>query len=325
MPDRWAVASGNWSSTATWNGGTLPGVADDVYLEGFTVTLDQNVTVASIRQTIRSGGTVGNGTLAFQNNRTIVANLYCDSVVIDATTATGLTWTGNVYGGASSSGRISWGFQNTWIGDSYGKSVSSSEGVLSLFSGTQIGNSYGATFAATNGSHGTDVTGGLMIGNAYASTYAIGVKVNSGILIGNVYAFPVLNRHGCQLQRGFVFGNAYGADGVVAHGIFTITGPHAFFAGKCFGGLEGGNGINVVANTYLYAVIFLAQSSSTTQGYGIRTYQQTNDNAVRHIFIKHQVGAFAALLDTATNTDTTKFAATSWFPRSSPLKQGVIR
>ena len=67
MAVRYAVATGNWSDTATWNGGTLPTSADDVYSNGFTVTIDQDVTVLSIRNTaqtpaVAGGGFVVNGT-----------------------------------------------------------------------------------------------------------------------------------------------------------------------------------------------------------------------------------------------------------------------
>jgi hypothetical protein len=55
MAIRYAVAAGNWSSTATWNGGTLPTSADDVYANGFTVTINQNVTVLSLNTTAATG------------------------------------------------------------------------------------------------------------------------------------------------------------------------------------------------------------------------------------------------------------------------------
>jgi hypothetical protein len=51
MAVRYAVATGNWSNTATWNGGTLPTSADDVYANTFTVTIDGTYTVLSIRNT----------------------------------------------------------------------------------------------------------------------------------------------------------------------------------------------------------------------------------------------------------------------------------
>jgi hypothetical protein len=48
MALRVAVASGNWSSTATWNGGVLPTVGDVVASNNFTVTIDVNINVDSI-------------------------------------------------------------------------------------------------------------------------------------------------------------------------------------------------------------------------------------------------------------------------------------
>lgn len=61
MATRWAVASGNWSNTATWDGGTLPAAGDDVHADGKTVAIDQSISVGSIRSTQRAGGTVGGG------------------------------------------------------------------------------------------------------------------------------------------------------------------------------------------------------------------------------------------------------------------------
>lgn len=74
MAVRYAVASGNWSNTATWDGGTLPTSSDDVYANGFTVTIDQNVTVLSIRTTPQSPAVVG-GTFILTNGITVTANL----------------------------------------------------------------------------------------------------------------------------------------------------------------------------------------------------------------------------------------------------------
>jgi hypothetical protein len=54
MAFRYAVATGNWSNTATWDGGTLPTAADDVFSNNFTVTIDGTFTVLSIRNTLNA-------------------------------------------------------------------------------------------------------------------------------------------------------------------------------------------------------------------------------------------------------------------------------
>ncbi len=59
MADRWAVAAGNWSNTATWNGGTLPTAADDVWSNSFVVTIDQDITVLTLRHNSGTGITAG--------------------------------------------------------------------------------------------------------------------------------------------------------------------------------------------------------------------------------------------------------------------------
>ena len=54
MALRYAVATGNWSNTATWDGGTLPTATDDVFSNNFTVTIDGTFTVLSIRNTLNA-------------------------------------------------------------------------------------------------------------------------------------------------------------------------------------------------------------------------------------------------------------------------------
>jgi hypothetical protein len=67
-----AVATGNWSNTATWSGGVLPTSADDVFANGFTVTIDGTFTVSTIRNTSGTGIVAG-GVFTFANG----GNLTC--------------------------------------------------------------------------------------------------------------------------------------------------------------------------------------------------------------------------------------------------------
>ena len=54
MALRVAVANGNWSNPATWNGGVLPSAGDLVASNNFTVTIDQNINVDSLTNTAQS-------------------------------------------------------------------------------------------------------------------------------------------------------------------------------------------------------------------------------------------------------------------------------
>jgi hypothetical protein len=51
---RVAVANGNWSNPFTWNGGVTPVAGDIVASNGFTVTIDQDVNVDSITNTVQT-------------------------------------------------------------------------------------------------------------------------------------------------------------------------------------------------------------------------------------------------------------------------------
>jgi hypothetical protein len=61
------LANGNWSNAANWNGGTKPVAGDDVYADSRTLNVDENFTVATLRNTTRSGGTVG-GSFVFNTS-----------------------------------------------------------------------------------------------------------------------------------------------------------------------------------------------------------------------------------------------------------------
>lgn len=71
MASRWAVASGNWSNTATWNGGTLPATGDDVSANGFTVTIDQDINMLSLRIDANGSAVQGGGFVVSAGTRSI--------------------------------------------------------------------------------------------------------------------------------------------------------------------------------------------------------------------------------------------------------------
>jgi hypothetical protein len=75
MANRYAVATGNWSSLATWDGGaSLPGAGDTVRPNGFTVTIDQNITVTELRNNASAPASSG-GSFNLAVGWTITANI----------------------------------------------------------------------------------------------------------------------------------------------------------------------------------------------------------------------------------------------------------
>ena len=74
MANRYAVATGNWSDTATWNGGTLPQAGDVVRPNGFIVTIDQDITVTELINNASSPAVAG-GSFLVGSGRTITANI----------------------------------------------------------------------------------------------------------------------------------------------------------------------------------------------------------------------------------------------------------
>jgi hypothetical protein len=89
MALRYAVATGNWSNTATWDGGILPTTSDDVFSNNFTVTIDGTFTVLSIRNTSNASAPViaAGGQFRYANG----GNLTCtaaQAIFVGSTTPT---------------------------------------------------------------------------------------------------------------------------------------------------------------------------------------------------------------------------------------------
>jgi hypothetical protein len=99
------LANGNWSTVANWYSGgvaygQLPLATDDVYADGKTVTIDQDITVNLLTTLQRSGGTIGGGfncnTARTINSTTITGQFNCLNL-----TCTGITQnviSTNIYG-----------------------------------------------------------------------------------------------------------------------------------------------------------------------------------------------------------------------------------
>lgn len=257
MAVRYAVATGNWSNTATWNGGTLPAAGDDVYADGKTVTIDQDITVANLYTTLRVGGTVGGVFNVVASGLTITANIIASGTVSFTTamiiTATGTTTIiGNIT--AATSGNYGIGLQisagivnvtGNVLGGGSG-TINGTHGILVIGSSilNLVGNvTGGASSTGTYGIAFTNTSRGVITGNSTGGSTDVGINVNSTlsnalVFNGLAIASPVPGIRNATTGTVVINGNqtAVGNNGVYSilnslTGIITIN-------GDCLGALS---------------------------------------------------------------------------------------
>ena len=165
MADKWATKSGNWSDSTVWNGGALPQAGDDVYADTFTVTIDQDVTVLSLRNTAGGSASAGGG---FVLNSGRTATLTGSGVV--AGTATCVTFSAASPAVSTIVGTIAPGSSGTGVAHTGTGRLNITGNIVPSSSGTGVvvsgGGRLDVTGAAT-GAQGTAIsvtsTGGAIV------------------------------------------------------------------------------------------------------------------------------------------------------------------
>jgi hypothetical protein len=191
MAIRYAVANGNWSNTATWNGGTLPTSADDVYANNFTVTVNQNINVISLRNGATTGVTAG-GNFTINGGYTIVADTIVSNLVV--TTGSLVTITANSI--TSNSGNV---FSSTNFAINYvinGNLTASNSQAISINNGqnssiTLNGNFFAGSTASATMLGGSNTITIIVNGIVQSSTAASGViysTINSIVRIQKAFS-----------------------------------------------------------------------------------------------------------------------------------------
>jgi hypothetical protein len=259
MANVYAVKTGNWSDTTVWNTGTLPTAADDVRANGFTVTINQDITVLSIRTDASSPAVAGGGFVVSGSGRIINANVQTGTTTC-LTCSTGISWflNGNIlaFAGASISTpsvNLTGAGQNlTIVGNITGSNTNSGvsdAGAINAKVSTTInvtGNITGGTSGYCVGiytSGGTiNVTGNVTGGTATAGT-AYGIHITggtvvtvNGIITGGSTSTGVFNSVGtlqgtCIASGASIAGGGVGVYGaplytsIISEGIYTDCPP----------------------------------------------------------------------------------------------------
>jgi hypothetical protein len=218
MPARKATASGRWSQSI-WD--VTPSVGDDVFANGFTVEIDQNVNVGSLRTTLSTAYAVAGGGFTLYQPLSVIASpggflagsTTCLVSVVSAGTA---VLSGNTYntGAASNtSGILHYSTGNlTIVGSVTGArangSAASPHGINNFLTGSilLIGDVHGGNqqvaagtvsgiFNASVGS--VIVQGNVFGGGASGSTVSPGIVQNStGTLLVSGTITASANAHG---------------------------------------------------------------------------------------------------------------------------------
>ena len=186
MPARKATASGKWSQSI-WD--VTPSVGDDVFANGFTVEIDQNVNVGSLRTTLSTGYAAVGGTFNILQPYTVTAS---NVGVLAGTTACLTVNTsgydvarvfGNVLGGSAAA---AYGASNAGIG---GLSIT----------GNVSGGSNATAYGAYNASVGSiTITGNLTGGSGNSAAPAVfqnstGTVLVTGTIVASVSAHGVVS------------------------------------------------------------------------------------------------------------------------------------
>lgn len=220
MAVRYAVNNGNWSDVATWDGGaSLPTVGDDVYANGFTVTVDQNIEVSKISTEVCPTTSVGGGqfTENYASTSFNYRTLVCDIVA----------------GSSTCYYFYAYRLVLTIIGDVYGSDVNSSVWAVCT-NNTTTNNPVNDKTINHTGNVYASVGGGIyfrtsntgcnqynLIGNIICNAQGVGVLHETSFwesnkrfkvsIIGNVYA-STLGVSIYYVYELSLVGNIYGSD-----------------------------------------------------------------------------------------------------------------
>jgi hypothetical protein len=270
MAIRFAVANGNWSNPATWNGGTLPASDDDVFANNFTVTINGTFTVLTIRTTANTTPSiVAGGGFTFANGGDLtctasngvinrdVANVYALTFDLPSPSSATLRASVNTAGGTTSGRSIL--VQNTgtfnMVGD-FGMQNSPSDLRSTIF---------------VNGSTTINIVGNITCSqnsnNANTSTLRIAAGTPTITITGNVSG-------GSTNSLGTLGNGIFAAVGCtinITGNITTNSAPSIFLnAGgtlNLIGNATGGNAQPAVFNANSPATIDILGTTTSGSGY----------------------------------------------------------
>lgn len=317
MANVYAIKAGNWSDPTVWNTGALPTSADDVFSNNFTVTINQNVTVLSIRNTAASPAVAGGGFILNSGvtvTTTGATGLSASSSLIDFPsngTATINCGTGNIVKPTTSTAtlytiRVSGGGTLNVTGNISFVSSNSRAILINTTAGATL-NFTGNIDPGTTTGIQTDVNCTVnIIGNIYGVTSngplgAVQFQGNGTLNItGDIYGSYTFNNNGYGVHMGLgnlnITGNIYGSTtnaGGSKYGVFLSNVATVYITGNIYGGtslLASGHW-----GLFTTSAVYLNQVGGIFAGYNIGGLSSTNANAIHILsgpFVCSEYGFF---------------------------------
>lgn len=219
MANVYATKSGNWSDTTVWNTGSLPTSSDDVYANNFTVTINQSLTVLSLRNTTASG--ISAGGYFDANTAGITLNITGSTPLAIASTS--------LLRVSNATGKVTINFSNSVSGSTVASTsmiLISGNGNCDINGTTFTGGGQGAATCITKSGTGTlnvvgNITGGtssnLCTGLSITAVGTVNVvgNVTGGASTGTGYG---ISHSAGDLN---VTGNITGGNGSLSSGIIS--------------------------------------------------------------------------------------------------------
>ena len=263
MPNRWPIASGNWSDSAIWSGSLIPTASDDVFANSQSIYIDTDITVLTLRNSSGTGITAG-GIFYINNgvNINLTSNpaMYHTSPAVFAVTNIPL-----VIISGSNSATITASLAAT----AFGPKIHLQDNASLRISGSVASTTNTANIGIRHSS-----TGNLnIIGNVSASSgqsshciYSLNIlgNVSGGTAVGTTTG--INNLVGSNFIN--IIGNVTAGTNTTAHGINNL-GASSFI--NIIGNVTGGPGANAngINNTVFSTINITGSVISSAAGSGV--------------------------------------------------------
>ena len=271
MAVRFAVATGNFSSGATWDNGAVPTSADDLYANNRTVTIDGPYTVQTIRNTASPVLVPNIATPAMTSNVTPSGVAFASSTSAGAPwqafNQDGLTttfWQSNT----ANTGILGYQFPSGKVIRRYATKLAASGVPTSwTFQGSNDGTTY-TTLETVTGAPATAYTSGVLANTTSYTYYRINITA-----VATAGQSPALVEFEMTESTGTVLGATVGGQFIYANsGNLTCTATQAIYVGSATPTLEmtlaspniGTFNGNVLTMTNIGAYIAIRHSSTGT-------------------------------------------------------------